>query len=49
VDFYVTHQLLDQIFCIHQILEKKCEYNEMLHQLLIDFKKVYDSMRREVL
>jgi hypothetical protein len=38
----------DQIFCIHQILEK-WEYNETVHQLFVDFKKVYDSVRREVL
>jgi hypothetical protein len=28
----------DQIFSIHQILEKKWEYNETVHQLFIDFK-----------
>jgi hypothetical protein len=40
----------DQIFCIRQILEKKNkEYNETVHQLFIDFKKAYDSVRREVL
>jgi hypothetical protein len=39
----------DQIFCIHQILEKKWDYNEIVHQLFIDFKKAYDSVRREVL
>jgi sorting nexin-29 len=39
----------DQIFCICQILEKKWEYNETVHQLFIDFKKAYDSVRREVL
>jgi purine nucleoside phosphorylase len=38
-----------QIFCIHQILEKKWEYNETVHQLFIDFKKAYDPVRREVL
>jgi len=38
----------DHIFCIHQILEKKWEYNEAVHRLIIDFKKVYDSVRREV-
>jgi hypothetical protein len=36
----------DYIFCIHQILEKKWEYSEMVHQLFIDFKKAYDSDRR---
>jgi len=39
----------DHIFCIRQILEKKWEYNEAVHQLFIDFKKAYDSVRREVL
>jgi hypothetical protein len=39
----------DQIFCIRQILEKKWDYNETVHQLFIDFKKAYDAVRREVL
>ena len=41
----------DHIFFIRQIrvLEKKWEYNEAVHQLFIDFKKAYDSVRREVL
>jgi hypothetical protein len=37
------------MFCIRQILEKKWEYNETVHQLFIDFKKAYDSEKREVL
>jgi len=40
---------IDHIYCIRQILEKKWEYNEEVHQLFIDFKKAYDSVRREVL
>jgi hypothetical protein len=39
----------DQIFCILQILEKKRKYSEILLNLFINFKKVYDSVRREVL
>ena len=39
----------DHIFCIRQILEEKWEYNEPVHQLFIDFRKAYDSVRREVL
>jgi hypothetical protein len=39
----------DHILCIRQIFEKKWEYNEAVHQLFIDFKKAYDSVRREVL
>jgi hypothetical protein len=38
-----------ELFCIRQMLEKKWEYNETVHQLFIDFKKVNDSVRREVL
>jgi hypothetical protein len=39
----------DQIFCIYDILEKKWEYNERVHQLIMDFKKACDSVRREAL
>jgi sorting nexin-29 len=39
----------DEIFSIRQILEKKWEYNGTVHQLFIDYKKAYDSVRREVL
>jgi hypothetical protein len=39
----------DQISYIRQILEKKWECNGTVHQLFIDFKKAYDSLRREVL
>jgi hypothetical protein len=38
-----------QIFYIRQILEKKWEYNGLVHQLFIDFKKAYDSIKSEVL
>jgi hypothetical protein len=34
---------------IHQILEKKWEHNGTVHELFIDFKKAYDSVKREVL
>jgi hypothetical protein len=30
-------------------LEKKWEYNGTVHQLSVDFKKAYDSIKREVL
>jgi len=39
----------DHIFCIHLILEKKWEYNEVVHQLFIDFKRADDSLRRKIL
>jgi hypothetical protein len=40
---------MDQIFYIQHKLEKKLEYNGMVHQLFVDFKKAYDSVKREVL
>jgi len=46
--FQHNRSTTDHIFCICQILEKKWEYSEALHQLLIDFKKAYDPFRREV-
>ena len=39
----------DHKLCIRQIIEKKWEYNEAVHQLFIDFKNAYVSVRREVL
>jgi len=42
-------QNTDHIFCIRQILEKKWEYNEAVHQLFVDFEEPYDSVRREIL
>jgi hypothetical protein len=40
---------IGQIFYIRQILAKKRQNNGTVHQLLIDFKEAYDSVRREVL
>jgi hypothetical protein len=40
---------LCEIFDIRQILEKKWEFNDTLHQQFINFKKAYDSARRKVL
>jgi hypothetical protein len=41
VCFYVTDQLLINSFA--------WEYNETVHQLFVDFKKDYNSVRREAL
>ena len=49
VDSDATGQPLIIYSYIRQILEKKWEYNEAVHHLFIDFKKAYDSVRREVL
>ena len=40
--FRLNRSTTDHIFCIRQILEKKWEYNEAVHQLFIDFNKAYD-------
>jgi len=47
--FRRNRSTIDHTFCIRQILEKKWEYNEGVHQLFIDFKRAYDSVRTEVL
>ena len=48
--FRCNRSTTDHLYCIRQMLEKKWEYSEAVHQLLnIDFKKAYDSVRREVL
>jgi hypothetical protein len=44
--YHHNRSIVDQIFYIHQILEKKWEYNGMVHQLFIDFKKAYDSIKK---
>jgi hypothetical protein len=47
--FRCNRSTTGQIFWICQILEKIWEYNVIVHQLLKDFEKVYDSVRRKVL
>jgi hypothetical protein len=47
VDVDVNRTATDQIFYIRQILE--WVYNGTVHHLFIDFKKAYDSVRREAL
>ena len=47
VDFDATGQLLI-IFSAFVKYLKKWEYNEVVHQLFIDFEKAYDSVRREI-
>jgi hypothetical protein len=44
VGFDVTDQILH-----FSDTGEKWEYNETVHQLFIDFKKAYDTVRREVL
>jgi hypothetical protein len=49
VGLVLTDQLLISFYHSSDTGEKKWEYNESIHQLFIDFKKVYDSVRREIL
>jgi hypothetical protein len=44
----MTDHLLIRFFVFVRYC-KKLEYNETVHQLFIDFKKAYDSVKREVL
>ena len=37
-------KITDQLFCNHQLLEKKSKYSEAVHQLFIYFRKEYDSV-----
>jgi len=48
VDFDATDQLMF-IYSVFVIYLKKLEYNEVVHQLFVDFKKAYDSVRWEVM
>jgi isopentenyldiphosphate isomerase len=52
--FSVDFDGIGQLLIIHSafikyILEKKWENNEAVHQLFVEFKKAYDSVRRYVL
>jgi sorting nexin-29 len=47
--FLRNRSTTDQIFYIRQILEEKWEYNGTVYHLFIDFKKAYDSVKREFL
>jgi len=47
--FQRNRSTTDHIYGIRQILQKNWEHNEAVHQHFIDFKKAYDSVRREAL
>jgi hypothetical protein len=49
VDFDATGQLLIIYSAFIKYVRKEWEYNEAMHHIFIDFKKAYDSVRREVL
>ncbi|XP_039297864.1 uncharacterized protein LOC120354582, partial [Nilaparvata lugens] len=47
--FRPNRSCTDHIFTIRTILEKCYEYNISLHQLYIDYKQVFDSIKRDSL
>jgi hypothetical protein len=47
--FWHNRSKTDQIFYIWQIMEKKWEFKNTVHQLYIDFNKANGLVRREVL
>jgi hypothetical protein len=47
--FQCNRSATGHILHIYQILENKWEYDEAVHQLFIDFKIAYVSVRREIL
>jgi hypothetical protein len=47
--FLHNHLTADHIFCIHQILKKKWQYEGTLHQLFIFLKKAYYLVKKEIL
>jgi uncharacterized membrane protein YukC len=49
IGFTVTGQLMIIYFAfVKYMKKKKQEYNEVVHQLFINCKKAYDSVRRDV-
>jgi hypothetical protein len=49
VCFDIAGQLLITYSAFVNYLNKKWKYNEEVHQLVVDFKNAYDSVRRVVL
>jgi hypothetical protein len=49
VGFDETDQLLIRFSAFVRYWGEKSDYNEAVHQFFIDFKKAYDSVRKEVL
>jgi hypothetical protein len=49
VGFNITDKLLIRFSAFVRYWRQNGEYNETVHQLFIDFKKAYDSVRRKVL
>jgi hypothetical protein len=45
----VDFDVIDQLRNIYFVFVRKFEYNGTVHQLLTDFEKTYDRVRRKVL
>jgi hypothetical protein len=48
-EFRCSGSATDQIFSIRQILERKWDYNGIVHHLVNRLEKAHDSVRREAL
>jgi hypothetical protein len=49
VGFDITDQLFIRFLAFVRYWRKKWEYNKEVYQTFIDFKKTYNSLRRELL
>jgi hypothetical protein len=49
VGFDITYQLPSRTFAFIRYRRQKWECSETVNRLFVDFKKAYDSVRREVL
>jgi hypothetical protein len=47
-DLDVIDEILIKMFCNHEILEKKWEYNGTVQQLYIDFEKAHDCQEGSI-
>jgi hypothetical protein len=47
--FDINRTTTDQIFLHSSDTREKWDYNATVHQLFLDFKKAYNSIRRKVL
>jgi hypothetical protein len=48
-EFRHNRSTTNQICCTREILGRKWEYNEIVHELFVDFKNTYDLAGRKVL
>jgi hypothetical protein len=49
MSFIIRDQLLFRCYAVIRYWRRNWRYNEIAHELFIDLKKEYDSVRREIL